>query len=230
VLIDTDAATRAAPPPKALRTTELYDYRALRDMRLGRAVARLRPGFLYAQDRFGLMLVVLCTLAGREWVQQVALAPDATDPDGGRIADDEEKMRLALRALWPDPRWEPLIHALAEPFGTGIGGAVALERQDPWAAGWLARLLAAEAERRPAPVAVPPEAPPVAVRAVELVRQRTRAHPAHRPQLVRRAYEVIEEVADDLAAGQARTSMWLWGGGLTALGLLIGVGAFVTGR
>lgn len=234
VLIDTDAATHTYPPPRALRTTELYDYRVLRDMRLGRAAGPLRPGHLYAQDRFGLMLVVLCTLARREWVEQVALAQDATDPDGGRIADDEEKMRRALAALWPDPRWEPLITALAEPFGTGLAGAVALERPDPWAADWLARLIRAEAlcVDQPAPVAAAPapEAPPVAVRAVERVRQQARAQPASRPQLVRRAYEAIGEVANDLAASQARLAMRLWGGGLTGAGLLIALDAFVIGR
>jgi hypothetical protein len=235
VLIDTDSANRTFPPPQALRTTEMYDYRALREMRLGRAAHDLRPAHLYAQDRFGLMLVVLCALAGREWVEQVALAQDATDPAGGRIADDEHKMRQALAALWTDPRWQPLINALAEPFGTGMAGAVALERPDPWAAGWLFRLRQAEAEcgeRRPAPVTAepPPEAPPVAVRAVEQVRRRAREHPAGRPQLVRRAYEVIDETAYELAASQARLWMLRWGGGLTIAGLLIGVAAFVTGR
>ncbi|MBM2622037.1 hypothetical protein JIG36_41695 [Actinoplanes sp. LDG1-06] len=235
-LIDTDAATRTTPPPRALRSSELYDYRALRDLRLGRVAGPPRAGHLYAQDRFGLMLMVLCALAGREWVEQLALAPDATDPAGGRIADDEEKMLRALAALWPDPRWEPLVRALAEPFGTGPGGSLALERQDPWAAEWLQRLVRAEAECtevrtpvEPSPVRTP-EAPPVAVRAVDRVRQETRAHPAGKPQLVRRAYEVIDEVAGDLAESQARLAMWLWGGGLTGAGLLIALNAFVIGR
>lgn len=233
VLIDTDAATRTSPAPKVLRTTDLYDYRALRDRRLGRAQGPLRPGHLYAQDRFGLLLVVLSLVAGREWVEQVVLAVDATDASGGRIADSEEKMHRALTALWPDPRWEPLIRVLAEPFGVGVDGQIALERPDPWAAAWLGRVRAAE-EQCVEPAAPArddlPAPPPVAVRAVEDVRRAARARPAGRHELVRRAYEAIEQAAQDLAAGQARRAMWLWGGGLTAAGFLIALDVFVFGR
>ncbi|WP_430785894.1 hypothetical protein [Actinoplanes sp. G11-F43] len=235
VLIDTDAATGTTPPPTiaVLRTSPAYRYRELRRHPEDEPV---RAGHLYAQDRFGLMLVVLCALAGRDWVEQVALAVDPTDPDRGRIADDDRRMAEALTAHWQDPRWQPLIRAIAEPFGPGPAGALALERSEPWAVGWLARLTEAEARcatgepgRAPAGDRVT-TAPPVAVRAVERVRRETRAHPAGRPQLVRRAYQVVDEVANDLAARQARTAVWLWGGGLTGAGLLLALNAFVMGR
>jgi len=232
VLIDTDAATRTSPVPQVLRTTDLYNYRTLRDIRLGRS-AGVRPGDLYAQDRFGLMLVVLSMLAGREWVEQVLLSEDATDAAGARIADSAEKTHHALTALWPDPRWQPLIRALAEPFGDGVHGRTALERREPWAAGWLGRVRAAEAQCgvpvAPEPAGLP-SPPPAARRAVEDARRAARDQPAGKRHLVRRAHQAIEQVAQDLAASQAHRAMWIWGGGLTGAGLLVALNAFVIGR
>jgi hypothetical protein len=141
-------------------------------------------------------------------------------------------VRRALSAIWPDPRWTPLIEALAEPFGDGLAGRVALERAEPWAEAWLAGLVEAESRcgRAPAPERSRAGQPLAAVRAVERVRSTARNYPAAKHKLVRRAYDAIGEVAQDVARREARVAMWVWGGGLVGGSVLVALNAFVMGR
>ncbi|GIE90225.1 protein kinase family protein [Actinoplanes regularis] len=233
VLIDTDAATRAEPPPQTLRTSQLYEYRGLRQLRL-RPGHEPSAGLFYAQDRFGFLTVVLSALAGREWVDRVLLAPDPEDRYGGRIVDSGERVDQALAALWPDERWRPLRELLAEPFGTGPRGQIALEHPDPWAADWLNRVREAEARcvdpvRSAARRGTP--APWLVTDAeVERVRAAAQAHPAGRNQRVRLAYSAVARGAQAAAASQFRLAAWRWGAGLTGSAVLVALGAFVIGR
>ncbi|GAA2854767.1 hypothetical protein Acy02nite_73700 [Actinoplanes cyaneus] len=230
VLIDTDAATRADPPPRRVRSSPRYTYRGIREHD-----DDLSPGLLYAQDRFGFLTVVLSALAGREWVDRVLLAEDPEDRDGGRIADHGDRVARALAALWPDDRWQPLRDVLAEPFGTGQQGQIALEHPEPWAAGWLARLRAAEARcEDPVRSTVPRPAAPVSWLVsdadVERVRVAARAHPAGRNQRVRLAYSAIAQGAQAAATRQFRLAAWGWGAALTGGAAIVALGAFVIGR
>lgn len=218
VLIDTDAATQADPPPAGLRGTELYEYGGIRRMRHDPQGWQLTPGLLYAQDRFGFLIVVLCALAGRHWVEHTLLHTDPADPYA-RVADSEEAVLRALREQWADPRWEPLIVVLAEPFGTGPRGQIAIESPHPWAQAWLGEVI--EAERRcgtgrpPAPVRtdlVDAYAGPIAA-----VRAYAQRGPATRPERVHRAYDAIAHRAGTVAV--QRAALWL------ALGVLGGVAA-----
>lgn len=229
VLIDTDAATRADPPPGRVRSSPRYTYRGIRERE-----DHLSPGLLYAQDRFGFLTVVLSALAGREWVDRVLLAEDPEDRDGGRIADNGDRVRMALAALWPDDRWQPLREVLAEPFGTGPHGQIALEHPEPWAAVWLGRLRAAEARcEDPVRAVTRPEVPAfplVSDADVERVRVAARAHPAGRNQRVRLAYSAIGQGAQAVALRQFRLAAWAWGAGLAGSAVVVALGAFVIGR
>ncbi|WP_436529277.1 hypothetical protein [Actinoplanes sp. HUAS TT8] len=229
VLIDTDAATRADPPPPRVRSSPRYAYRGIRE-----SDHALSAGLLYAQDRFGFLTVLLSALAGREWVDRVLLAEDPEDRDGGRIADSGDRVARALAALWPDDRWQPLREVLAEPFGTGPHGQIALEHPAPWAAGWLDRVRAAEARCGDPVRAVRRTAVPisglVSDAEVERVRIAARAHPAGRNQRVRLAYSAIAQGAQATAARRFRLAAWGWGAGLTGGAAVVALGAFVIGR
>jgi hypothetical protein len=227
VLIDTDAATQADPPPSVLRGTELYEYGGLRRMRTDPARGwHLTPGLLYAQDRFGLMIVVLCALAGRHWVENTLLNTDPDDPRC-RVADSETAVSKALREHWADPRWEPLIAVLAEPFGTGPRGQLALETPRPWAEAWLAAVIAAEqrCERdgRPQPAPAGTELVSEYAGHIEAVRAYAQHGPATRPERVHRAYDAIGSRAQEVALRQAVLWLSIWGLSCVAVAVALGV-------
>jgi hypothetical protein len=227
VLIDTDAATQTDPPPAVLRGTELYEYGGIRRMRYDTAQGwNLTPGLLYAQDRFGFLLVVLCALAGRHWVEQTLLHADPDNP-AVRVADSEEAVLAALREHWADPRWEPLIAVLAEPFGDGPRGRLAIESPGPWAQAWLAGVFAAEQRCERGPVAEPDRSRAATVEAfarpIEQIRTYARHGPATRPERVHRAYEAIGREAQAVALRRATLWLSIWVLGCVVAGAALGV-------
>ncbi len=227
VLIDTDAATQADPPPAVLRGTELYEYGGIRRMRFDTDQGwNLTPGLLYAQDRFGFLIVVLCALAGRHWVEQTLLHADPDNP-AVRVADSEEAVLKALREHWADPRWEPLIAVLAEPFGTGPRGQIAIESPHPWAQAWLAEVFAAEQRCQGEPVDEPARPATALVYAfagpIEEIRTYARHGPATRPQRVHRAYDAIGRQAQAVALRRATLWLSIWVLGCVAAGAALGV-------
>ncbi|MEU7870503.1 hypothetical protein [Dactylosporangium sp. NPDC049140] len=199
VLIDIDAATRLYPLPESLRYTRRWAYGRL-------AQGKRSDQVLRAHDRFGFALVVLCTLAGREWVEQTLLSGH-----GGRVADDRDAVRAALRRRWQNTaelRWEPLIEAAVEPFGREI------EHPDWSALLWVDSLINAERAcvvRRPAPGPGPgdrPEAPRSESMRRELdgIRRTALALPGPLPARVRHGYEAVQERAWELAVRNALMS------------------------
>jgi hypothetical protein len=225
VLIDTDAATQADPPPSGLRGTELYEYGGIKRMRRDSARGwELTPGLLYAQDRFGFLNVVLCALAGRDWVEQTLLHTDPADP-AQRVADSEQAVLKALREHWPEPRWEPLIVALAEPFGTGPRGRTAIESPRPWAQGWLAEVIEAERRCGADPQPDPAGTDPGYAYAGHLTAIRAYAQrgPATRPERVHRAYAAIDLRAQAIALRRATVWLSICVLGGVAAGVALGV-------
>jgi hypothetical protein len=225
VLIDTDAATQAEPPPAGLRLTPLYRYQGIPRQE----PRQLRAGLLYAQDRFGFVTVVLSALAGRSWVDSVLLRADPASTGERRVADSEPAVVAALRQQWPDRRWEPLIRAVAAPFGTTERGPV-LEAPGPWAAGWLAWVIAAEEQclpggRRPEGPGPAPAASAFRAEIEEIRRYATRM-PAPGPERLRLAYEAIARGAHTVALRRARFWASVWGAGLTlaaaAVAMMVG--------
>ncbi|WP_305789962.1 hypothetical protein [Symbioplanes lichenis] len=233
VLIDTDAATQADPPPRALRGTALYEYTGLRALRLDdpEGLRHLTPGLLYAQDRFGFLTVVLSALAGRHWVDHTLLGPDPDDPSR-RVADSAEAVRHALRAHWPDPRWAPLADALAHPFGPD--GRIALEAPGPWAETWLSGVRDAErrcADGDPGDGPWPDESlVHTFARDLERIRDHALRGPATRPERVHLAYRAIGEAAQEIALRRAALWMSVSGLGIVLAALVLAAAAFVIGE
>ncbi|MEV8510753.1 serine/threonine-protein kinase [Dactylosporangium sp. NPDC051484] len=218
VLIDTDSVTQFEPPPKSVRATKPYHYRGLSDWFANAKVSHLGvdPAILRAHDRFGFAVVVLTALAGRDWVDRVLLRnPDLTytdsDVDGPRTADSREHVKRALRQHWPnrDPRrqWDPLIDALAEPFGREI------EAPDWWLTAWIARVI--EAEQR---CVVGPEqeqvfevADPAKYRTqLDDIRSRAARRPARREDVARMGYEAVAQAGVSAARKTAIGNLLLW--------------------
>ncbi|MFC5008248.1 hypothetical protein ACFPIJ_61855 [Dactylosporangium cerinum] len=207
VLIDTDSVTPVYPPPRSLRPTKPYHYKAITDWFENPQLRHLGvdAAILRAHDRFGFAVVVLTALAGKGWVDRVLLrAPEQlTGYHSGadwRTADDRRLVIAALRAHWPDRpdrQWQPLIQTLAEPFGPEI-------ELDSWSsAAWIQRVLRAESacvieEAKPK---LFPTADPVAYAAdLEGIRTTALAVPSIRPELMRgRGYGAIEQTANDVA-------------------------------
>ena len=244
VLIDTDAATQAVPPPplRALRLTARYRYQGI-PRHGGDHKRELRPGLLYAQDRFGFLTVVLSALAGRNWVDTVLLRADPDATDGTRrVADSEHAVYKALSELWPDPGWQPLIAALAVPFGTGEHGQITLEAPGSWAQDWLARIRAAEEHCTPAETDGVHRAPssrtpaversPLALifeREIREIRQLVTDVPAPGAERVRRGHRAIAEVAHRVAMRRAVLWASVWGAGLTVAAAVVAFGVLVMG-
>jgi hypothetical protein len=226
VLIDTDAVTRTTPPPERLRTGALYVYRGIRrwqdELAQGRQL-RVDPGVLLAQDRFAFAMVVLAALAGRHWVESTLLSPH----DNVRAADSAGSVIEALTDHWQntaDRDWTPLIKVVAEPFSAD------LEQRGPWAADWIARLIAAEEEcvQQPGP---PPRTRIVSsgrtTRADDLDRilAEVHQHPAPKLRKVQHSYEVVQRRAEAVALRSAVGAALLFGGGLIMIALVLVVGA-----
>jgi hypothetical protein len=230
VLIDADAATRMNPPPKALRTTERYVYKGIRDWLKYEFHKKLAidAGRLRAQDRFGFAIVVLVALAGRDWVETELLTHQDDEGEEIRRADDQPAVINALRQHWRDDRWEPLILAAAEPFDSRI------EDWDWSAAEWIERLLEADrASARLASTAVAKAlaGPPTRMdRDLQKIRDYARAIPASRPQAVQRAYEGVQRRADAVAARAAVFSALPWALIPVVVVLVVLIGALGLGK
>lgn len=242
VLIDTDSVTPVYPPPRSLRPTKPYHYKGITDWFDNPRVRHLglEAGVLKAHDRFGLAVVVLTALAGKEWVDRVLLrAPDSAPPrpghgdrtatnqvSGHRTADDRAAVAGALRQLWwdtDDRRWAPLIQALIEPFGSEI-------EVDNWSASrWIQRVLEAERE---CVVEETPVSPFPAVdqagyaRELEGIRGLIKA-PETRPKLMpQQGYQAIQQMAYTVARRAAVARLVAWSCGVAAITFVLFFTAF----
>ncbi|WP_433077038.1 hypothetical protein ACQP1P_33455 [Dactylosporangium sp. CA-052675] len=220
VLIDIDAATRLNPPPAKLRLTPAWAY--------GRVLHGQRSAqVLRAHDRFGFALVVLCTLAGREWVEKTLL----TDLGGGRrAADERDEVRSALRRRWQNTaelRWDPLIEAAVEPFGREI------EHLDWSAFQWVNRLIDAERAcvvRRPGPPEQPRTPRSEAMRReLDGIRHSALALPGPLPARVRHGYETVRRRAWELAVLRALVTSAAYAAAVVAVVLVLVVIGFGMG-
>jgi hypothetical protein len=230
VLIDADAATRMDPPPKALRTTERYVYKGVRDwLRYEfRQKLAIDAGRLRAQDRFGFAIVVLVALAGRDWVETELLTHQDDEGEEIRRADDRSAVIAALRQHWRDDRWEPLIQAVTEPFDSRI------EDFEWSAAEWVERLLDAEraSARMPSKATenTAARAPTRMDRELQKIREYARAIPAPRPQASQRAYEAVQRRAVAVAARAAVYSALPWAAVPVVVVLVVLIGALGLGK
>jgi hypothetical protein len=233
VLIDADATERLQPPPKTIRTTEMYAYRSVREWgQHGQTMpldVALDDGALRANDRFGFAVLVLVATAGQAWVVNNLLRSHEANGHR-RIADDRRAVREGLRTLWPDTdkrRWDPLITVLVEPFGHEIEAA-------GWSAeGWLNRLIAAQ-EACVVQDGQPVVAAPGSSRDVNdfrddiarIYREAT-ARAASRPERITEGYDAVERVAQNLAWRWAKFWAGISAGGLVLLTAAVLVSAFI---